>query len=56
MEKQGAHRTYNIPKKFKTQFLMVLHSPAPVIWIMDIDATKIGIGVQHTTLSGKIVT
>ena len=53
MDKQGAHRTYNIPKRYKDQFHMVQSSAAAVVWIMDVDATKIGVGVKQTTLSGK---
>ena len=53
MDKQGAHRTYNIPKRYKDQFHMVQNSQAPVVWVMDVDATKIGVGVKQTTLSGK---
>ena len=51
MEKQGEDRTYNQGDPFLT----VLNSPTPVIWMMDIDATKISIGIKHTTLSGKNV-
>ena len=53
MDKQGPHRTYGIPKKYKDQFHMVQSSAASVVWIMDVDATKIGVGVKQTTLSGK---
>ena len=53
MDKQGAHRTYSIPKRYKDQFHMVQNSQTPVVWIMDVDATKIGVGVKQTTLSGK---
>ena len=53
MDKQGAHRTYSIPKRYKDQFHMVQNSQTPVVWIMDVDATKIGVGVKQTTLSGR---
>ena len=53
MDRQGAQRTYNIPKEYNNQFDMVLNSPASVVWIMDVDSTKISIGIKHTTLSGK---
>ena len=53
MDKQGTQRTYNIPRAYKDQFHMVQKSPSSVVWIMDVDATKIGVGVKQTTLSGK---
>ena len=53
MDRQGAQRTYNIPKEYNNQFDMVLNSPASVVWIMDVDSTKISIGIKHTTLSGN---
>ena len=54
MERQGEHRTYNIPEKYQDQFDMVLNSTTPVVWIMDVDSTKISVDIKLTTLSGEI--
>ena len=57
MERQGEHRTYNIPKEYPGgQFDMVLNSSTPVVWIMDVDSTKISVDIKLTTLSGEIWT
>ena len=54
MERQGEHRTYQIPKEYPGgQFDMVLNSSTPVVWIMDVDSTKISVDIKLTTLSGK---
>ena len=54
MERQGEHRTYHIPKEYPGgQFDMVLNSSTPVVWIMDVDSTKISVDIKLTTLSGK---
>ena len=53
MEIQGAQRTHNIPKGYDDDpFVFVLNSPTTVVWIMDVDSTKISIGAKQTTLSG----
>ena len=56
MKRQGVQRTHDIPAGYDDDpFEFVIKSPTPVAWIMDVDSTKISIGAQHTTLSGKSI-
>lgn len=49
---QGANQTYTIPKLYDDVFDWVLHSPTPVVRIVETEMVRMEVRMGYTTSSG----